>query len=83
MLGYLADVAWACTGTSHVQHAAAELFIGDQVAAGDCRVEWWDADLGMVIANQTIHHPGGRLILKPPAFTHHIAFKLMRDTGAR
>jgi hypothetical protein len=81
MLGYLADVSWACTGTNHVTHDASELFIGDQVSAGKLQLEWWDADLGQLLKAVTVDHLGGTLMLKPPPFTHHVAFKLKRDAS--
>jgi hypothetical protein len=78
MLGYVADLQWLTTGTGQVQHDQATVAVGDAVAAGECRVQWWSADDGTVVWTERIAHPGGALTLKPPAFVHHLAFKLSR-----
>nr|MBA3936821.1 hypothetical protein [Planctomycetota bacterium] len=79
MLGYLADSQWACTGEGAALHPQASVQIGTQIAAGDCLVQWWNADSGEVLATETIAHPGGALVLAAPAFARHLAFKLIRN----
>jgi hypothetical protein len=79
MLGYIADEEWAANGTREVPHAQAQIVIGSDVAAGMCRVEWWNADDGKLIATVSFTHPGGMLRLSPPSFVRHLAFKLRRD----
>jgi hypothetical protein len=43
-------------------------------------VEWWNADTGEHLGNAPVDHGGGQLVLSPPAFSRHIAFKLYRVT---
>ncbi len=45
-------------------------------------VEWWDADQGVLLNTVDIDHPGGRMAITVPTFTHHLAFKLARTSGA-
>jgi hypothetical protein len=78
LIGYLADNAWVENGLGKVAHEHAEVLIGTDVPAGLCKVEWWDARRGVLIATERCNHLGGRLALTPPPFVHHIAFKLTR-----
>jgi hypothetical protein len=77
-LGYLVDAAWAGSGADSPLHDHAEVQIGWQVPQGTCALQWWDADTGAVIQNEVFSHAGGALTLHPPAFRHHLAFKLWR-----
>ena len=78
MLGYVAHHRWTAEGNDSVPHQGVLVRIGAQVAPGLCRVEWWDANQGIVLEVQTVDHPGGPLDLTAPTFLHHIAFKLRR-----
>jgi hypothetical protein len=78
MLGYLVDVAWGLTGSSSAQYKGVQLTIGTGIPEGDMRIEWWDADKGDVIESGNHVHPGGAMVLTPPAFRHHLAFKMWR-----
>jgi hypothetical protein len=78
MLGYLADHRWTGEGNGTQLSTGISVRIGSQVPAGPCRVEWWDANNGTRLSVQQFDHPGGTLDLRPPAFVHHIAFKLQR-----
>ena len=78
MLGYLLDQEWGRSGRDAATHAAAVIEIGSNIAAGRMTVEWWDADADAWHKVVAIDHPGGPLVLQPPAFQRHIAFKLYR-----
>ena len=78
MLGYVANHRWTGEGNDSELHKGVLVRIGAQVAPGPCRVEWWDANQGIVLSVQTVDHPGGALDLAAPAFLHHIAFKMQR-----
>jgi hypothetical protein len=80
LLGYVLDPGWASGGMA-AQHAQAQVTIGNQVASGHLRVEWWDADDGTLVRSEAIDHPGGALVLSPPPFACHCAFKLIRPTA--
>jgi hypothetical protein len=77
VLGYLLDAQWGQVGGPGERHAAASIDLGG-VRAGAMRLQWWDADLGTVVAEQAIDHPGGALVLQAPPFQRHLAFKLWR-----
>jgi hypothetical protein len=79
MLGYVANHRWTGEGNDSELHKSVLVRIGSQIAPGSCRVEWWDANQGIVLGVQTVDHPGGALDLAAPAFLHHIAFKLQRS----
>jgi hypothetical protein len=78
MLGYIADHRWTGEGGGSEPCTGVSVRIGNQVAPGPCRVEWWDANLGTLHGVQEFDHPGGALELQAPGFLHHIAFKLIR-----
>lgn len=78
VLGYLLDLRWQADGSTQPAHAATHLTIGEQVPAGAMSLSWWDADRGVLLAEQAIDHPGGALVLTPPAWRNHLAFKLAR-----
>jgi hypothetical protein len=78
LLIYLQDREWSVFYKQPPPRDAVRIRVGDQVAAGDLRVEWWDADTGMVTATQDLHHSGGQLDLQVPDFVRHCAAKLMR-----
>ena len=77
ILGYVLDPAWAAQGTLDAEVAGAGLQLGE-VAAGPLHLEWWDADLGVVLAASDLDHAGGPLLIQPPTFRRHLAFKLWR-----
>ncbi len=79
MLGYLLDQEWGRSGREAASHTAASIEIGTSIAAGRMTVEWWDADADAWHQVVPIDHPGGPLVLQPPAFQRHIAFKLYRS----
>lgn len=77
ILGYLLDAAWGQAGGPGELHAQASIDLGS-VRAGAMRLQWWDADQGVVLREDAIEHPGGALVLRPPPFQRHLAFKLWR-----
>jgi hypothetical protein len=77
VLGYVADAGWLTAGAARPA-AAMDVEIGGQVHPGAMTVAWWDADAGVVLREDAITHPGGRLVLASPPFARHIAFKLAR-----
>lgn len=77
MLGYAVDSAWAVQGGRAAEIAGRQLDLG-AVAPGSMTIQWWDADLGTVLATTAVNHPGGPLRLAAPAFSRHVAFKLWR-----
>ncbi len=78
MLGYCLDRAWQADGAEPARHDHATIATQMPLAAGTLQVAWWDPDRGEPIATQALAHPGGVLVLHPPPFRHHIAFKLTR-----
>ena len=78
LLGYLVDLEWQTNGLVAPAHPPTTVTIGDQVAAGTMTLSWWDADTGKVLATTEIQHPGGALAVTTPAWTRHLAFKLLR-----
>jgi hypothetical protein len=79
LLGYVLDHEWGKNGTSAIQHSAVNIQIGSNINPGKIIVAWWDANHGTIIRTDTITHAGGPLIITPPAFTQHIAYKLARE----
>jgi len=82
LLGYLIDRPWGEDGTGDAVITGASVEIGTHVAAGPFTLEWWDADRGEKMSSTQLDHAGGTLTIAVPAFTHHIAFKLMRTNPA-
>jgi hypothetical protein len=78
MLGYIVDRTWGMGGDAS-QLADTTLSIGDDIKAGSMTIAWWDADRGVVLQTQQFTHPGGTLVLRPPSFSRHLAFKLWRS----
>ncbi len=78
MLGYLLDRTWGLTGGPGQRLTGATVQISDDAKGGSLHLEWWDAEAGTVIAEETIVHPGGRLVVNVPPFSRHVAFKLWR-----
>ncbi|MFW6323048.1 MAG: hypothetical protein ACOC02_05430, partial [Guyparkeria sp.] len=78
MLGYILARRWGYAGKADALHREATVRVGTQIAAGAMQVEWWDADSGRIRERDEIDHPGGELVLRPPPFRHHLAFKLRR-----
>ena len=78
LLGYLLDLEWQNRGTASPAHGDTRVTIGDDIAAGPMRLSWWDADTGNELAHQVIVHPGGALVVTPPLWRRHLAFKLIR-----
>ncbi len=83
LLGYVMDVVWGGAGGPGADHQAARVVVGNALAAGPVQVEWWNADTGDRIDTIDIQHPGGQLVLNPPAFRRHCAFKLRRTAPAQ
>jgi hypothetical protein len=79
MLGYVLDPAWGASGAGLGLMEGATIRIGGSISAGPMTVEWWDADAAAWHRTETINHPGGELILSPPPFERHLAFKLYRQ----
>ncbi len=78
LLGYLLDLRWQADGSAQKAHTTTRLTIGEQIPAGALTLSWWDADRGVALAEQGINHPGGALVLTPPVWRNHLAFKLAR-----
>lgn len=78
MLGYLLDREWGMNGGPGHPITGSSIVISDDAKSGTVHLEWWDADHGKVIAEQTLTHPGGRLAVTVPEFSRHLAFKLWR-----
>ena len=78
LLGYCCDPQWVRSSLDRGTITAARIDLG-RIAAGAMTVAWWDADRGVVLARESIVHPGGPLVLNPPAFARHIGFKLVRE----
>jgi hypothetical protein len=78
MLGYVLDPGWGASGAGLGLMEGAAIRIGGSISAGPMTVEWWDADAAAWHRSETINHRGGELILTPPPFERHIAFKLYR-----
>jgi hypothetical protein len=77
VLGYLLDRGWGLGQGEHPVDGAT-VSVPD-LPAGTLRVEWWDPDAGAQRGHDTIVHPDpGPVVLHPPAFTRHLAFKLYR-----
>lgn len=82
MFGYLLDTEWANSGAEPPLQTIAKLQVGSGIAAGRLRVEWWDAEQGVIVKTDTMEHPGGELVILAPPFQRHIAFKLIREQAA-
>jgi hypothetical protein len=76
-LGYLLDNDWGRGGVERAIGGAGVRLPGE-VKAGAMRLEWWDADRGVVVQRKDFEHPGGTLDLPAPDFRRHLAFKLIR-----
>ena len=79
LLGYLLEEAWQATGNEGPGRSRTTILIGDQVAPGTMVIAWWSADTGSEISRATVNHPGGKLILQPPPWSKHLAFKVWRE----
>ena len=78
LLGYVMNYQWGYDGSEPAQALISTITIG-KVSPGTINVEWWDADVGRVIANKTLDHTGdGDLKIVTPPFTKHLAYKLKR-----
>ena len=78
LLGYLMEEAWQADGSNTPLRTHTQLSVGDQIAAGNMTVTWWDADRGVEVERHDMVHPGGPLNLTVPPWRHHLAFKLWR-----
>lgn len=77
MFGYVLESGWGAHGGTAPEIAAAELRLAGGLDPGVLQVEWWDPDRGIVLATGgTQTHPGGSLMLRPPPFSGHLAWKL-------
>lgn len=81
LLGYLLDPDWAYDGSASISIDDAAITVGDQIMGGPMVVEWWDCDTGRQHQRDAFQHPGGALVLRPPSFARHCAFKLYRATA--
>ncbi len=79
ILGYVVDRTWSMSGGSGTPITDAVIHIGDEVAAGSMRLEWWDPDLGSIVSQIDLIHAARALDVRPPAFSRHLAFKLWRQ----
>ena len=79
MLGYLLDESWQANGSESMGRSHTTLVVGEQVAPSAMIIAWWNADTGIELARSIITHPGGRLTLKAPPWSKHLAFKLWRE----
>jgi hypothetical protein len=78
MLGYAVDSGWAVQGGEAAEQRGAILDAGS-VSPGAMTLQWWDADLGIMLQSIALNHTGGQLLQPVPAFRRHIAFKLWRN----
>jgi len=79
MLGYVLDESWGRNGGEGGLLAQATCVLGENLRPGPINLTWWDADLGTIVAQGRIEHPGGRLEVPMPPFRRHLAFKAWRD----
>lgn len=78
VLGYLIEQKWAENGQADYVIEGAKLRISTKAAPGRMLLEWWDANLGEIVAERQFVHSGGLLEIQAPEFRRHIAFKLKR-----
>ena len=79
VLGYLLDPQWGFDGLADPVRDASKITVGRSVSAGTMMLQWWDADKGELLSEEQLEHGGGQLLLRPPSFQRHIAFKLWRE----
>ena len=80
ILGYLLASEWGRSG-DETTIANATITIGETIAGGAMTIEWWHADEGRLLTRTDFTHPGGKLVLTPPTWSRHLAFKLIRTTA--
>jgi hypothetical protein len=78
VLAYAQHLGWPRDPEHPPQCANAWIEIGAQAEPGTVHYEWWDPDLGVVVASGQVEHQGGPLQLQAPAFAGHIALKAWR-----
>jgi hypothetical protein len=78
VLGYILDNQWAQSGGDSPRHEHARVVVGGSVASGTMTLVWYDADTGAIVSRIALTHPGGELVVTPPPFKRHCAFKLWR-----
>ena len=78
MLGYVLDRPWGLNGGPGHPQTGVTIEVSDDAKAGTMHLEWWNADLGSIITEKTIEHPGGKLVIAAPTFSRHLAYKLWR-----
>lgn len=77
MLGYVLDPRWQAVG-GNSERRGVHVRLGDSIAGGVMELTWWDADVGVSLTRSRLEHPGGPLVIRPPEFARHLAFKLVR-----
>jgi len=82
VLGYLLDNEWGRTGTDQGSHDRVSIIVAASVPAENLQLQWWDADTGTILEQHAIAHRGGALIITAPAFSNHLAFKLLRTANS-
>ena len=82
LLGYVLDRDWGQLGEVERQQRDAVLHLGARLAPGRWTLEWWDAESGERTAVSHLDHHGGDCDLALPAFSHHLAFKLIAEPPA-
>ncbi len=82
ILGYLLASEWGRSGYE-TTISDATITIGETIAGGAMTIEWWQADEGRLLSRTDFTHPGGKLVLTPPAWSRHLAFKLIRTTTSK
>lgn len=80
ILGYLLDYEWGRMEVAGERPAVsgARVRVKNDMPPARLQVQWWDADQGVIIKEETLAHPGGNFDLHPPDFRRHLAFKLWR-----
>ena len=79
MLGYVANRRWITFGLNLEPQQAVTITIGEDIAPGVMKLQWWSADEGVVVKEEEFLHTGGKLNIHAPEFSRHLAFKLWRE----
>ncbi len=79
LLGYVLDREWGQLGEVEKRHSDVVINLGERFAAGAWKVEWWDAESGARLSAAVVSHHGGAFDLAAPAFSRHLAFKLIAE----
>ncbi len=79
ILGYLLASEWG-RSDNETTISDATITIGETIPGGAMTIEWWQADEGRLLSRTDFTHPGGKLVLTPPVWSRHLAFKLIRTS---